>query len=224
MKDPVSSLEKTGVWCFAHLSTKTCLLGYFSALTWKYLGMWWHVIFNIYTFLSTCKLCTICLSRCFLSAIYFNLCVTFLWLFLWHILKAIWKHMHWHLHISISSKVLSFPHKNFVEKIKHLHLTITTFVLNYLAPVSLTNFSILSFFHPSRGIHWCFIKKVVWIFRAPILTSISKKIVLVKILGNFPVKYSFWSPLFKYICRRPWRAKGHFHFRCAKESCLLSGL
>ena len=187
--------------------------------------MWWHVIFNIYTFLSTCRLCTICLSRCFLSAIYFNLCVTFLWLFMWHILKAIWKHMHWHLHISSSSsKVLSFPYKNFVEKIKHLHLTITTLALNYLAPVSLTNFSILSFFHPSRGIHWCFIKKVVWIFRAPILTSISKKIVLVKILGNFPVKHSFWSPLFKYICRPPWRAKGHSHFRCAKESCLLSGL
>ena len=33
---------------------------------------------------------------------------------------------------------------------------------------TITNFFILYFFHPSRGIHWCFIQKVVLIFRAPI--------------------------------------------------------
>ena len=33
---------------------------------------------------------------------------------------------------------------------------------------TITNFFILSFFHPSRGNHWCFIQKVVLIFRAPI--------------------------------------------------------
>ena len=75
-----------------------------------------------------------------------------------------------HLNISINSKVLFFPYKNVIEKIKHLHMTNTTLVLNYLTPASLCynyNCPILSFFNPSRSIHWCFIKKVVRIFRAP---------------------------------------------------------
>ena len=141
------------MWCFARLSTKICLLGCFSSFTWKYLSLWWDVVFNIYTFLSTCRLCAIYLFRYFLpnsilswipafciwwkSVIYFNIFYTLLWLFMSHILKAIWKSMHWHLNISINSKALFFPHKIFIEKIKHLHMTIATLVLNYLAPVSL---------------------------------------------------------------------------------------
>ena len=67
-------------------------------------------------------------------------------------------------------------------------------------------------------------------FRAPTHYQHFKRIVLVKIFGNFPVKHSFWSPLFTHICRPSQCAKGHLptkvliHFRCAKESFLLSGL
>ena len=133
----------------------------------------------MYTFLSTCQLCTICLFSCFLSnsilfwwvsVIYFNFRATLFWLCLWHILKAFWNSMKRHLNISINSKVLFFPYKNVIEKIKHLHMTNRTLVLNYLTPASLcynNNFPMLSFFNPSRSIHWCFIKKIVRIFRAP---------------------------------------------------------
>ena len=138
--------------------TKICLLGFFSPLTWKYLDMLWHVIFNIYTFVSTWKLCTNCLFRCFLSnsilfwwisVTYFNFCATLLWLLMWHILKAIWKSMHWHLNISINNKVLFFRYKNFIEKMKRLHMAITTFVqlfgtsitlLHLLMPLMLSSF------------------------------------------------------------------------------------
>ena len=64
----------------------------------------------------------------------------------------------------------------------------------------------------------------------PSITSISKKIVLVKSLGNLPVKHSFWMALFKYFYRPSWCEKDylpwkvHVHFRYAKESCLLSCL
>ena len=117
-KDPII---KTDVWCFAYLSTKICLLGCFLSLTWKYLGMWWHMIFNIYSLLSTCKLCIICLFRCFLSrsilfwwisVIYSNFFATLLWIFMWHILKVIWK-----LCIDIL-KVLFFTYKKLIEKNK----------------------------------------------------------------------------------------------------------
>ena len=40
------------------------------------------------------------------------------------------------LNININSQVLFFPYKNFIERIKHLHMTITTLVLKYLAPLS----------------------------------------------------------------------------------------
>ena len=119
-----------------------------------------------------------------------NFCATLLWLYMWHILKAISKSMHWHLNISINSKVFFFPYKNFIEKIKHLNMTITTLMLNYLAPVLLISPYYLFFIHPEASIF-------VWIFRAPIHYWHFKKIVLVKILGNFPVKHSFWSPLLK---------------------------
>ena len=141
---PLSN-EKTDLWCFSRLSTKT-FVRCFSSITWKYLGKWWHVIFDIYTFLHTCKLYTICLFRCFssnsillswISIIYFNFCDTSLWLLMWHILKAIQKSMNWYLNIGINSNVLFFSYRNFIEKIKHLHMIITTLVLNYLAPVSL---------------------------------------------------------------------------------------
>ena len=96
--DPISSLchMKKPMCGTLHASAPKCLLGCFSALTWKYIDMWWHVISNIYTFLSTCQLCTICLFRCFLSnsmlfwwisIIYLNFCATLLWLFMWHILR-----------------------------------------------------------------------------------------------------------------------------------------
>ena len=123
-KEPLS-YEKTDVWYFAYLSTKICLLGWFLSLTWKYLGMWWHLIFNIYSFLSTCKLCTICLLRCFLSnsiliwwisVIYFNFCTTLLWFFMWHILKAILKSMHWHINISSKAKLYFYLTKNLLKK------------------------------------------------------------------------------------------------------------
>ena len=103
------------MWCFARLCT--------------YLKVFRHVmacyIWYIYTFLSTCRLSTICLFRWFLSnsilfwwisVIYFNFCAGLLWFFMWHILKAIWKPIHWHLNFSINSKVLFFPNKNFIEK------------------------------------------------------------------------------------------------------------
>ena len=105
-------------------------------------------------------------------------------------LKAIWKSVHWHFNISINNKVLFFSYKNFIEKIKHLHMTITTLMLNYLAPVLLISPYYIFFIHPEASIF-------VWIFRAPTHYWHFKKIVLVKILGNFPVKHSFWSPLLK---------------------------
>ena len=44
-------------------------------------------------------------------------------------------------------------------------------------------------------------KRLLELLEHPSITSIFKEIVLMKILGNFPVKHSFWNPLFKYICR-----------------------
>ena len=81
--------------------------------------MWWRMTYKYHihiTFLSPCKLCTICLLRCFfsnsilfrwVSLIYFNFRGRLLWLFIWHILKAIWNSMHWHLSISVNSKILN---------------------------------------------------------------------------------------------------------------------
>ena len=65
MKNPLSSLchmKKTAMWCFASLNTKIYFLLCLSSLVWNYLGMWCDVY---YTFLSPCKLCSLCLFRYF---------------------------------------------------------------------------------------------------------------------------------------------------------------
>ena len=113
--------------------------------------MWWQVILNIYTFLSTCKLCTISLFRCFLSnlilfwwisVIYF--CATLLWLF------------------------------TFLRPFGILCIDILTSA-STAKFFSITNFSHVMFFYPSRGIHWCFLRRLFEFLEHPFITSISKK-------------------------------------------------
>ena len=75
------------------------------------------------------------------------------------------------LNISINSQVLFFPYKNFIERIKHLHMTITTLVLKYLAPLSFCYnyyFFYIIFFSSIRRHPLMFYKKVCLNFRAPI--------------------------------------------------------
>ena len=145
-----------------------CFLGCFSLVTWKYLLMWYVTACDI--FLSTCKLCTISLFRWYLSnsilfwwisVIYFNCCATLLWLFMWHILKTIWKYMHWNLNVSINSKVLFLPYKYFLEKIKYLHMTIYMNIYNSYAQLFGTSITLLQlmislyylfFIHPEASI------------------------------------------------------------------------
>ena len=149
--DPISSLchMKKPMCGTLHASAPKCLLGCFSALTWKYIDMWWHVISNIYTFLSTCQLCTICLFRCFLSnsmllwwisIIYLNFCATLLWLFMWHILRP-FVNLCIDILTSASTAVLLF---SYIYKWPIQLLCSSTWHQHHFAAV--TNFSILSFF------------------------------------------------------------------------------
>ena len=123
------------------------------------------------------KICTICLFRLFwsnsvllwwISFIYFNFCAALLWLFMWHILKVIWRSMHWHLSVIVKTKVLFFTYKNFIEEtkvyIRPLQL-LCLIIWQQHHFATIINFSILSFFHHSRDIQRWFIKNVLWIFR-----------------------------------------------------------
>ena len=55
-----------------------------------------------------------------------------------------------------------------------------------------------------------------------------QKLVLIKILGNFPLKHSFFNFSFEYIYRPSRFAKNHLlwevhiHFRDAKETCITN--
>ena len=118
------------------------------------------------------------------SVIYFIFCAPLLRLFLRYILKAIWKFRHWYLSISIDTAKLFWKDKTF--------MTNTTLVLIYLAPVS---FCYSYSFLPYTQIYWCYRKKFVWIFGAPIHQHL-KKIFAMKII-------------FKYIYRPFRRAKDH---------------
>ena len=75
----------------------------------------------------------------------------------------------------------------------------TTLVLNYLVPVSLCyNYSFfydLFFIHPEASVG--VLEKRLFEFLEHASISITKKKVLMKVLGNFPVKHSYWSPVFK---------------------------
>ena len=72
-------------------------------------------------------------------------------------------------------------------------------------------------FFPSKGIACCLNFWSTW-------PLVFQNIVLMKMLGNFPLKHPFWSPLFKYIYRPSRFAKEHspsevcVHFRHVKES------
>ena len=145
--------------------------------------MWWHVIFNIYTFLSTCKLWTIRIFSCFCItqfcfdeylAFYFDFCVTLLWLFMRHIFKAIWKSIC--IYILRSASAANFY---FFFPLKRFYWHNKTFIYDHynscahLFDTSITFLQLIIslyylFSDPSRGIHWCFMKKFVWIFRVPI--------------------------------------------------------
>ena len=143
----------------------------FSSLASIYLGVWWFAMFNI-QFSVTGKFVVflyldafLCLNECVIS---FNFCATFLWLLIMgHILKTLWIFWYWHLFISIGTA----KHTTLIQLLVFLW----------------------SFFHPSRGIHWGYRKKVVWILRPPIHKHF-QNIVAIKILGKSPVKHLFWSP------------------------------
>ena len=111
-------------------------LGCFSTLTWNYLGVWWYVIFNIYTFLSPYKLCTVFLFRCFFSkSICFNEYQSFILTFVPYYCDCLWKYMHWHVNISFNTAKFNFSLTVLFLKNK-IFMTNTFLVLNYLAPVS----------------------------------------------------------------------------------------
>ena len=184
------------------------------------------MIFNIYTFVNSCKICTFFLFRCLLSnsiffwwisVIYFNFYATLSCFFMWNILKAIWKSMYWHLSISFNSKVLFSLYKTFIENIKHL---VAYDHYNSSAQLFDTSITLLQLI---ISLYYLFssIQRHPSVFNLFEFFEHPKKLVLVNILGNFPVKHSFWSPL--YICRPSWCAKGHLpwkfhiHFRGAKE-------
>lgn len=73
-----------------------------------------------------------------------------------------------------------------------------------------------------QGAFICILEKMLFDILEHPSISISKKIVLMKILKTFPLKH----PLFEYICRpsrwvkdhSPWKV--HVRFRHAKKACL----
>ena len=156
------SYEKTWVWCLVCQSTKIGFLGCFSLPVWNYVGMWCHGAFIIHFPVSAYFVSFVYLDVFFsnsilsrwLSAIYFNFCVTSLWLCMWHILKVIWKLRHWHLSISTDTAKLYLSLAKIFWKDKTFMIN-ATLVLSYLAPILWYNYSFLSdFFYPSRDIHW----------------------------------------------------------------------
>ena len=106
--------------------------------------------------------------------------------------------MHWHLNISINSKVLLFTHKNFIDEIKLLVILVifTYDHCNSCAQLFGTSITLLQllisiyylFFHPSRGICWCFLKTIAWIFRAHIHYQHFKKISFSENFGKLSSK------------------------------------
>ena len=127
-----------------------------------------------------------------------------------YILKAIWKSKHWHLTLSTASTLnLLFHFKNVSEIVKHLWPVklLCSIIWHHYQFATITYFS----------------KKKLFEFLEHPSVSIAKEVVLIKILGNFPIKYPFWSPLFKYICRTSRCVKDHspekvhVHCRHAKE-------
>ena len=152
--------------------------------------------------ISPCILWTICLFRCFfynsilfrqLSVISFNFCSTSLWLFIRHILKATGKSRHWHVSISIGTAKFHFSMTNFFEKTIHLwpiqllcsiiwhqyHFTAITHLLIFIGVLGKKLFEFLE----HRSISNSKTKK-----------KKKKYMVLMKILGNFPIKHSFGVP------------------------------
>ena len=98
LKNPISRLsprKKPMCGVLNYLSTKICLLGFFSSLTWKYLGVWYliHIHFSVPANFVPYVYLDVFLSNSILfwwiSVIYFTFCATLFWLFMWLILKAI---------------------------------------------------------------------------------------------------------------------------------------
>ena len=129
------------MWCFGRVSTKIWFLGCFSSLTWNYLGVWWHVIFNIYTFFSPFVPIAY-LDVFFLTQFCFDEYLSYI-LTCRQILTAIWKSKHWHFSISIYTAKFYFSLPKNVWKNK-IFMTKTTLVLNHLTPVSITFLQLLS--------------------------------------------------------------------------------
>ena len=110
----------------------------------------------------------------------FNVCATLFWLFMWYIFKGHFDNYD----ISTLASTVKF-YFSFI-KISLKKQNINIWPLHFLCSIIwhqyqfdiITNFSMLSFFlfHPSRRIHWCFIKMIAWILKDhPSITSISEK-------------------------------------------------
>ena len=166
--------KKNDVWCFARLSTNICLLECFPSLTWK--------ILSAANFVSFVYLDVFCLTP-----FYFDKYLPFILTFV-----AIWPFGNLCIDVLTSASTAKFYFS--LTKSYWKSKTFTYDHYNFCAHLFGTSITLLQLLIS--------LKKRLWeLLEHPSITSILKEIVLVKILGNFSVKHSFWNPLYKYICR-----------------------